>query len=140
MQSLPNGLPLVAVIQRTLRIRRYHGGKDLRLQTIIKYQIGPCAATGFCKLHFPHSLGLLYSAFTEFIGFDVNGDEYKLMRRGDRLVCAETGHTFAITDNIPQLFWPHEQYGDPRDRTKSSRHSTSGRPSPTTTTRIRCGR
>ena len=182
------------------------------------------------KLHFPHSLGLLYSAFTDFIGFNVNGDEYKLVglapygepryadlildnlldlkpdgsfrldmayfnycqglamttrkfdglfgrpprrggqpitrsdmdiaasiqqaseeimlrqarhvqaqtgmkqlclaggtaelvRRGDRLICAETGHAFAVTDNIPQLFWPHVQYGDPRDRTEIVKYS-----------------
>ncbi len=30
-------------------------------------------------LHFPHSLGLLYSAFTFFTGFRVNSGEYKLM-------------------------------------------------------------
>ena len=30
-------------------------------------------------LHFPHSLGLLYSAFTYFTGFKVNSGEYKLM-------------------------------------------------------------
>lgn len=42
-----------------------HGkGKDL---TILK------------ELHFPHSLGLLYSAFTYFLGFKVNSGEYKLM-------------------------------------------------------------
>ena len=29
--------------------------------------------------HFPHSLGLLYSAFTSFCGFTVNSGEYKLM-------------------------------------------------------------
>ena len=29
--------------------------------------------------HFPHSLGLLYSAFTAFCGFRVNSGEYKLM-------------------------------------------------------------
>ena len=29
--------------------------------------------------HFPHSLGLLYSAFTYFTGFKVNSGEYKLM-------------------------------------------------------------
>ena len=39
-------------------------GKDLR---IIK------------ELHFPHSLGLLYSAFTYYTGFKVNSGEYKLM-------------------------------------------------------------
>ena len=31
------------------------------------------------ELHFPHSLGLLYSAFTYFLGFKVNGGEYKVM-------------------------------------------------------------
>ena len=42
-----------------------HGqGKDLK---IIK------------ELNFPHSLGLLYSAFTYFLGFKVNSGEYKLM-------------------------------------------------------------
>ncbi len=42
-----------------------HGkGKDLK---IIK------------EIHFPHSLGLLYSAFTYYTGFRVNSGEYKLM-------------------------------------------------------------
>ncbi len=31
------------------------------------------------QLNFPHSLGLLYSAFTYFLGFKVNSGEYKLM-------------------------------------------------------------
>lgn len=31
------------------------------------------------ELHFPHSLGLLYSAFTYYLGFRVNSGEYKLM-------------------------------------------------------------
>ena len=31
------------------------------------------------ELHFPHSLGLLYSAFTYYCGFKVNSGEYKLM-------------------------------------------------------------
>ncbi len=31
------------------------------------------------EIHFPHSLGLLYSAFTYFCGFRVNSGEYKLM-------------------------------------------------------------
>ncbi|MCM2307109.1 MAG: hypothetical protein NDI91_06535 [Sulfuritalea sp.] len=36
--------------------------------------ISPC-----WELRFPHSLGLLYAAFTQFCGFRVNADEYKLM-------------------------------------------------------------
>jgi len=41
-------------------------GQDNRLQ-VIK------------EIHFPHSLGLLYTAFTYYIGFKVNSGEYKLM-------------------------------------------------------------
>ena len=32
-----------------------------------------------CQIQFPHSLGLLYSAFTYYLGFKVNSGEYKLM-------------------------------------------------------------
>ncbi len=35
--------------------------------------------TPIWELHFPHSLGLLYSAFTYYCGFKVNAGEYKLM-------------------------------------------------------------
>src|SRR6266542_1274018 len=31
------------------------------------------------EIRFPHSLGLLYSAFTAFLGFEVNEGEYKVM-------------------------------------------------------------
>ncbi len=31
------------------------------------------------ELHYPHSIGLLYSSFTYFLGFKVNSGEYKLM-------------------------------------------------------------
>jgi carbamoyltransferase len=52
--------------------------------------VGEWATTTICKgegrhisvlkeLHFPHSLGLLYSAFTAYCGFRVNSGEYKLM-------------------------------------------------------------
>jgi carbamoyltransferase len=33
----------------------------------------------FQQIHFPHSLGLLYSAFTYYTGFKVNSGEYKVM-------------------------------------------------------------
>jgi carbamoyltransferase len=33
----------------------------------------------FQEMHFPHSLGLLYSAFTYYTGFKVNSGEYKMM-------------------------------------------------------------
>ncbi|MBV8152428.1 MAG: hypothetical protein JOY59_12790, partial [Candidatus Eremiobacteraeota bacterium] len=31
------------------------------------------------SIHFPHSLGLLYSVFTDYLGFEVNEGEYKVM-------------------------------------------------------------
>jgi carbamoyltransferase len=31
------------------------------------------------EMHFPHSIGLLYSAITAYLGFEVNGGEYKVM-------------------------------------------------------------
>jgi len=33
----------------------------------------------FKEMHYPHSLGLLYSAFTYYLGFQVNSAEYKVM-------------------------------------------------------------
>lgn len=41
-------------------------GRDTRLETVK-------------EIHFPHSLGLLYSAFTYYTGFKVNSGEYKVM-------------------------------------------------------------
>jgi carbamoyltransferase len=44
--------------------------------------IGVGAGSGITilkELHFPHSVGLLYSAFTSYCGFKVNSGEYKLM-------------------------------------------------------------
>ena len=41
-----------------------------------------CDSNGFHKiqtLHFPHSLGLIYSAFTAYLGFKPNEGEYKVM-------------------------------------------------------------
>ena len=31
------------------------------------------------EIRFPHSLGMLYSTFTAYLGFAVNEDEYKVM-------------------------------------------------------------
>jgi carbamoyltransferase len=44
--------------------RREDGGTEIRLER---------------EIRFPHSLGLLYSAFTAYLGFAVNEDEYKVM-------------------------------------------------------------
>ena len=49
------------------------------------------------ELHFPHSLGLLYSAFTYYTGFKVNSGEYKLMGLAPY---GEPRYVDAIKDNI----------------------------------------
>jgi carbamoyltransferase len=40
---------------------------------------GSCTIESLRELRFPHSLGLFYSAFTAFLGFEVNEGEYKVM-------------------------------------------------------------
>ncbi|MGO9922942.1 MAG: carbamoyltransferase [Isosphaeraceae bacterium] len=52
------------------------------------------------ELHFPHSLGLLYSAFTYFTGFRVNSGEYKLMGLGPY---GEPRFAQLILDNLIDL-------------------------------------
>lgn len=51
-------------------------------------------------LHFPHSLGLLYSAFTYFTGFKVNSGEYKLMGLAPY---GEAKYADAILDHLIDL-------------------------------------
>jgi carbamoyltransferase len=52
------------------------------------------------ELDFPHSLGLLYSAFTYFTGFRVNSGEYKLMGLAPY---GEPKYTDLILDNLLDL-------------------------------------
>ncbi|MEE8321259.1 MAG: carbamoyltransferase [Gammaproteobacteria bacterium] len=52
------------------------------------------------QLDFPHSLGLLYSAFTYFTGFKVNSGEYKLMGLAPY---GEPRYTDAIMENLLDL-------------------------------------
>jgi len=52
------------------------------------------------EIHFPHSLGLLYSAFTYFTGFKVNSGEYKVMGLAPY---GEPVYKDLILDNIMEL-------------------------------------
>ncbi len=52
------------------------------------------------EIHFPHSLGLLYSAFTYFTGFRVNSGEYKVMGLAPY---GEPRFTKIILDNLIDL-------------------------------------
>ena len=52
------------------------------------------------EIHFPHSLGLLYSAFTYYTGFKVNSGEYKLMWLAPY---GEPRYAKVILDNLVDL-------------------------------------
>ncbi len=52
------------------------------------------------EIHFPHSLGLLYSAFTYYTGFKVNSGEYKVMGLAPY---GEPRYAKAILDNVMDL-------------------------------------
>ena len=52
------------------------------------------------EIHFPHSLGLLYSAFTYYLGFKVNSGEYKVMGLAPY---GEPKHAQTILDKLIDL-------------------------------------
>ncbi len=52
------------------------------------------------EIHFPHSLGLLYAAFTYYTGFKVNSGEYKVMGLAPY---GEPRYVNAILDNVVDL-------------------------------------
>ncbi|MFH1136408.1 MAG: carbamoyltransferase [Pseudomonadota bacterium] len=69
--------------------------------TTTSYGVGRERELTFLKeLRFPHSLGLLYSAFTYFTGFKVNSGEYKLMGLAPY---GEPKYVGLILDNIVDL-------------------------------------
>jgi predicted NodU family carbamoyl transferase len=51
------------------------------------------------EIRWPHSIGLLYSAFTYYIGFKVNSGEYKLMGLAPYGDPAAAGDTFLVEDS-----------------------------------------
>ncbi len=66
------------------------------------------------ELHFPHSLGLLYSAFTYYTGFKVNSGEYKVMGLAPY---GDPKYTRLILDSIIDVkddgsFWLDQSYFD----------------------------
>lgn len=72
------------------------------------------------ELRFPHSLGLLYSAFTYFLGFRVNSGEYKLMglapygnpKSPDIAKYIETIKTHLISLKEDGSIWLNQDYFD----------------------------
>jgi carbamoyltransferase len=68
----------------------------------------------FKEIHFPHSLGLLYSAFTYYVGFKVNSGEYKLMGLAPY---GEPKYASLILDKLIHVdddgsFWMDQSYFD----------------------------
>jgi carbamoyltransferase len=68
----------------------------------------------FQEIHFPHSLGLLYSAFTYYTGFKVNSGEYKVMGLAPY---GEPKYVKLILENLIDLkpdgsFWLDMSYFD----------------------------
>jgi len=66
------------------------------------------------ELHFPHSLGLLYSALTYYLGFKVNSGEYKVMGLAPY---GEPRYAQLILDHLIDLkpdgsFWMDQAYFD----------------------------
>ncbi|MBL7883359.1 MAG: hypothetical protein JNL69_04785, partial [Bacteroidia bacterium] len=80
--------------------------------------VGEWATASICKgegnkitklkeMHFPHSLGLLYSAFTYYLGFKVNSGEYKLMGLapyGDKDSQQVNDFVIKIKNNLVKIF------------------------------------
>lgn len=72
------------------------------------------------ELRFPHSLGLLYSAFTYFLGFRVNSGEYKLMglapygnpKSPDIKKYIDTIKTHMISIKADGSLWLNQDYFD----------------------------
>ena len=70
------------------------------------------------EIKFPHSLGLLYSAFTYYCGFEVNSGEYKLMGLapyGDETSSQYLDFRQKITDHLITIypdgsFFLHQEY------------------------------
>ena len=72
----------------------------------------------FATMNFPHSVGLLYSAFTYYLGFEVNKGEYKLMGLapyGDPEGERTAKYRKLITENLVTIYddgsvWLNQEY------------------------------
>jgi len=101
------------------------------------------------EIRFPHSLGLLYSAFTAFLGFEVNEGEYKVMGMApfgkplyrdkvEKLIRIESDGGFELDMDYFSFHYSPEKtfnsklealFGPPRDPRSNFFTSTSGYPS-----------
>jgi carbamoyltransferase len=101
------------------------------------------------EIRFPHSLGLLYSAFTAFLGFEVNEGEYKVMGMAPfgtpryvdevlKLIRINSDGSFELDMDYFSFHWSSEKtfsekfvelFGPPRDPKADFFTAASGYPS-----------
>ena len=86
---------------------------------------GPATIRRFREIKFPHSLGMLYSTFTAYLGFKVNEDEYKVMglaaygkptlvEQVRKLICRTPDGAFALDLNYFEFHSTAERSYSPR--------------------------
>ncbi len=100
------------------------------------------------EIRFPHSLGLLYSAFTAFLGFEVNEGEYKVMGMAPfgtprfidevhKLIRINSDGSFELNMDYFSFHWSSEKtycgkfvelFGQPRDPKEHFFTAASGYP------------
>ena len=80
------------------------------------------------EIHFPHSLGLLYSAITAYLGFEVNDAEYKVMgmaaygdpkpfrKQFDELITSFADGSYALNMSYFDYVWSDRMYGKKLER------------------------
>ena len=81
------------------------------------------------QVDFPHSLGLFYSAFTDFLGFEVNEGEYKVMGM------APYGEP-RFVDELSRVLRTYEDGSFWLDSTTSRSTTRRARPTPTRCTQL----
>ena len=76
------------------------------------------------EIHFPHSLGLLYSTFTAYLGFKVNSGEYKVMGMSaygkpkyyntiiDKLINVKNDGSFALDMKYFKYLYSQQMYNE----------------------------
>ena len=81
----------------------------------------------FKEIHFPHSLGLLYSTFTAYLGFKVNSGEYKVMGMSaygkpkyydiiiDKLINIKNDGSFALDMKYFKYLYSQQMYNEKFD-------------------------
>jgi len=98
---------------------------------------GPTTIRRFREIRFPHSLGMLYSTFTAYLGFKVNEDEYKVMglaaygrpklvEQVRKLIRSTADGAFALDLNYFEFHTTAQRSYSSRFRSTGSRRPSTG--------------